>query len=117
MKLRDKLLVPFWRALSAPHISINTQPDPYVNNTFTRILALDTVALCANLTLLIIDKTQYKQVLDRRGAAAQTFLDLLQAVRHQSLRRRPSPYDFTPPRNFRSKVDHPFAPLFPPGSS
>jgi hypothetical protein len=97
IKLRDKVLVPFSHALSAPHVSINTQPDlpdPYAD-AFTRILALDTIALCASLTLLIIDKTQYKQVLDRRGAAAQTFLDLLQAVRHQSLCRRPSPYDFT----------------------
>ena len=96
MMLRDKLLVPFCRALSAPQESINTQPDPYAENAFTRILALDTVALCASLTLLIIDKTQYKQILDRQGAAAQTFLDLLQAVRHQSFCRGPSPYDLTP---------------------
>ena len=90
MKLRDEMLAPFWR------VSNTTQPNPFLESTFTRILALDAVALCANLTLLMTDKTQYKHVLDRRGAAAQTFLDLLQAVRHPSLCRRPSPYDFTP---------------------
>ena len=66
--------------LHAPNVSAKKHSTLYPDLAFRKILAIDTVSLCAKLTLLVMDKTHYKRILGQRGEAAQAFLDLLQAV-------------------------------------
>lgn len=65
----------------ASDVSTKTHSMLYADHAFRKILAIGTVSLCASLTLLIMDKAHYKQILGQRGGAAQVLLDLLQAVR------------------------------------
>jgi hypothetical protein len=44
------------------------------------LLSLDTIRLCAQLTIMVTDDTQYKQFVNLRGPPAQALLNLLQAV-------------------------------------
>ena len=45
-----------------------------------QLLALDTIRLCAQLTIMVTDDAQYKQFVNLRGPPAQALLNLLQAV-------------------------------------
>jgi len=45
-----------------------------------QLLALDAIQLCAQLTIMVTDDSQYKQFVNLRGPHAQALLNLLQAV-------------------------------------
>ncbi|KAF7984222.1 hypothetical protein HWV62_16024 [Athelia sp. TMB] len=54
-------------------------PAMNTKDTFEAILALDVVALTAQMTILLMDNAAYKRLLECRGDSAQALLNLLQA--------------------------------------
>lgn len=47
---------------------------------FRKLLTLDAITLSAHLTAILMDNDKYKELVGQRGEAAQSLLDLLQAV-------------------------------------
>jgi hypothetical protein len=47
---------------------------------FQKLVAIDTIGLCDQLTVMVTDNNKFKEVLALRGTEAQDMLDLLQAV-------------------------------------
>jgi len=45
-----------------------------------QLLGLDAIRLCAQLTIMVTDDSQYQQLVNLRGPPAQALLNLLQAV-------------------------------------
>jgi hypothetical protein len=58
------------------------QPNPELHpeEDFFKLVAIDTVGLCAHLTAMVTDNNKFKRLLTQRGQEAQALLNLLQAV-------------------------------------
>ncbi|KAF7982525.1 hypothetical protein HWV62_28142 [Athelia sp. TMB] len=54
-------------------------PDLYTRKTYEMLLALDVIHLSAQLTIMLMDDSQSKALMDCREESAQVVLDLLQA--------------------------------------
>lgn len=59
---------------------LQSNPTLHSEDVFFKLVALDAIGLCANLTVMVTDDTIYKQILNCRGSGAQALLNLLQAV-------------------------------------
>jgi len=73
-QIKDYLLDRFrsdLRSLSRPKLHSET--------ILGQLLHLDSIRLCAQLTVMVTDNTQYKQFVNLRGPRAQALLNLLQA--------------------------------------
>ena len=57
-----------------------SRPELHSETILGQLLRLDAIRLCAQLTVMVTDDTQYKRVVDLRGSPAQALLNLLQAV-------------------------------------
>lgn len=53
-------------------------------NILDSLQKLDTIGICADLAVIVTNDTKYKQLLARRGTAAQAMIDIIQAVSYQS---------------------------------
>jgi hypothetical protein len=57
-----------------------SHPGLHSKTILGQLLGLDAIRLCAQLTVMVTDDTQYKQLVDLRGPPALALLNLLQAV-------------------------------------
>jgi hypothetical protein len=58
----------------------SVRPELHSETILGQLLHLDAIRLCAQLTTMVTDDSQYKQVVAVQGPLAQTLLNLLQAV-------------------------------------
>jgi hypothetical protein len=52
----------------------------HAEEAFHKLVAFDAIGLSFHLAIIVTDNSKYKEVLARRGPAAQSLLNLLQAV-------------------------------------
>jgi hypothetical protein len=57
-----------------------SRPTLHSETVLRQLLRLDAIRLCAQLTAMVTDDTQYEQLVNLRGLPTQGFLNLLQAV-------------------------------------
>jgi hypothetical protein len=65
---------------SDEQFSVLACPELHSKTVLGQLLGLDAIRLCAQLTVMVTDDTQYKRLVDQRGPPAQALLNLLQAV-------------------------------------
>jgi hypothetical protein len=59
-----------------PLSSTTLHPD----EEFDKLFAIDVIGFCAQLSVMVTDNSTYKEVLSQHDSAAQSILNLLQAV-------------------------------------
>jgi hypothetical protein len=57
-----------------------SHPELHSETVLEQLLSLDAIRLCAQLTIMVTDDSEYKQFVTLRGPTAQALLNLLQAV-------------------------------------
>jgi len=62
-----------------------SRPELHSETVLRQLLRLDAIRLCAQLTVMVTDDTQYEQFVNLRGPPTQGLLNLLQAVCNYSL--------------------------------
>jgi len=59
--------------------ALQRHPDLHSENILTKLLTLGDTTLCARMAVFVTNNNEYRQILARRGPAAQALLNLLQA--------------------------------------
>ena len=63
-----------------PLTTVQPNPELHPEEDFFKLVAIDTVGLCAHLTAMVTDNNKFRRLLTQRGHEAQALLNLLQAV-------------------------------------
>jgi hypothetical protein len=72
------LLILFFTALA--DTLDQSRSDEHSKDLIKKLLLLDTIGLCAHLSIVVANDSKCREVLARRGTEAQSLLNLLQAV-------------------------------------
>jgi len=61
-------------------VSLQSRRNEHSEDVIRKLLSLDAIGLCARISTVIVDDSQCREALARRGPEAQSLLNLLQAV-------------------------------------